>query len=398
MPTAFSQSLRSLAAERFSHALLGWLPAVVLLGGWVAWFVMARVAVYEVTGMARLEVDRAVYPVAAPLAGRVVATHLAVGREVQAGDLLVELDAEAQRLQLQEQRVRLDALTTRLTAQRKEVAAEEAARRAEQQATRATLEEAQARRREAEAALRSAEEEAEIYVRLQARGLAPQLDLLRARAEVQKRRAAVDTLRLAVNRLTSDQQTKERDRTVRLERLTREGTQLEGDINTAAVTMERLEHEIDRRRFRAVVAGRLGEAAELRIGAVVQEGDTLAAIIPPGALKVVAHFLPPDALGRLRPGQPARLRLTGFPWTQYGSVTARVASVADEARDGRLRVEFSIVPDPASLIPLQHGLPGTVEVEVARVSPATLVLHTIGKRLGTLPGAPTTGDRGGGTP
>ena len=162
MPTAFSQSLRSLAAERFSHALLGWLPAVALLGGWVAWFVMARVAVYEVTEMARLEVDRAVYPVAAPLAGRVVATHLAVGREVQAGDLLVELDAEAQRLQLQEQRARLDALTTRLTALRKEVAAEEAARRAEQQATRATLEEAQARRREAEAARRPAEEEAEI--------------------------------------------------------------------------------------------------------------------------------------------------------------------------------------------------------------------------------------------
>ena len=212
MPTAFSQSLRSLAAERFSHALLGWLPAVALLGGWVAWFVVARVAVYEVTEMARLEVDRAVYPVAAPLAGRVVATHLAVGREVQAGDLLVELDAEAQRLQLQEQRARLDALTTRLSAQRKEVAAEEEARRAEQQATRATLEEAQARRREAEVARRPAEEEAEIYARLQARGLASQLDLLRTRAEVQKRRAAVDTLRLAVNRLTSDQQTKERDR------------------------------------------------------------------------------------------------------------------------------------------------------------------------------------------
>src|SRR5262249_19890978 len=82
----------------------------------------------------------------------------------------------------------------------------------------------------------------------------------------------------------------------------------------------------------------------------------------------------------------------------YGSVTDRVASVADEARDGRLRVECSITPDPASLIPLQHGLPGAVEVEGARVSPATLVLHAVGKRLGVLPGAPTTGDRGGGLP
>jgi membrane fusion protein (multidrug efflux system) len=79
-------------------------------------------------------------------------------------------------------------------------------------------------------------------------------------------------------------------------------------------------------------------------------------------------------------------------------VAATVASVADEARDGRLRVELSITPDPASPVLLQHGLPGTVEVEVARVAPATLVLRTVGKRLGVLPGAPTAGDRGGRTP
>jgi multidrug resistance efflux pump len=96
MPTAFSQSLRSLATERFSRTLLSWLPAVVLLGGWGAWFVLARVPVYEVTQTARLEVDRAAHPVAAPVAGRVVATSLVVNREVQAGDVLVALDADAQ--------------------------------------------------------------------------------------------------------------------------------------------------------------------------------------------------------------------------------------------------------------------------------------------------------------
>jgi membrane fusion protein (multidrug efflux system) len=398
MPTAFSQTLRVLDRERFSRTLLGWLPAVVLLGGWGAWMGLARVPVYEVSQLARLEVDRAVHPLAVPLAGRVVVTHLAVGREVQAGDVLIELDADAQRLQQQEQRVRLTAMAARLTALRQEVAAEEDAGRAEQQAARAAHEEAQARRREAEVALRPAEEEAAIYARLHTRGLAPQLDLLRTSAEVQKRRAAVETLRLAVRRLDSDQQTKARDRTARLERLHREVAQLDGDRHTAAATLERLEHELDQRRIRAPVTGRLAEAADLRSGAVVREGDTLATILPPGTLKVVAHFLPPGALGRLQPGQPARLRLTGFPWTQYGSVAATVVSVADEARDGRIRVECSLLSDPASPIPLQHGLPGSVEVEVARVSPTTLVLHAVGKRLGGLPGASTAGDKAGETP
>jgi Cation efflux system protein CusB domain 1 len=95
-------------------------------------------------------------------------------------------------------------------------------------------------------------------------------------------------------------------------------------------------------------------------------------------LKIMTDFLPPAALGRIQPGQPARLRLEGFPWTQYGAVSAMVASMASEVRDGWVRVELAVRPDAASSVPLQHGLPGTVEVEVAHVSPAMLVLCTAG--------------------
>ena len=114
---------------------------------------------------------------------------------------------------------------------------------------------------------------------------------------------------------------------------------------------------------------------------MVREGDRLAAVVPRGELQVVADFLPPSALGRIRPGQPARLRLEGFPWTQYGSLAATVSRVASEVRNGRIRVELSVDSNGASPIPLQHGLPGTVEVEVERVSPATLVLRAAGKLL-----------------
>jgi membrane fusion protein (multidrug efflux system) len=377
--------MRSLAVDGFSRSLGGVLLATALLGAWGAWFLLARVAVYEVTQTARLEVDRAAYPVETPLAGRVAVTRLVVGQEVQAGEVLVELDAEAQRLQQEEQRVRLAALSAQLVARHQEVAAEEAARQGEQQAARVALDEARARHHEAEVAARAAEAEAEVYVRLQGRGLAPQLDLMRSQAELQKRRAAADTLRLAVSRLEGEQQTRERDRLVHLERLKREVVQLDGEWATAVATLERLGHEIEQRRIRAPIAGRLGEVADLRIGTVVRASDTLGAILPPSALKAVAYFPPPAALGRLQPHQPARLRLAGFPWTQYGSLAATVASVAHETRDGQIRVELSITPDLTSAIPLQHGLPGTVEVEVERLAPVTLVLRAVGKRLGTRP-------------
>lgn len=111
------------------------------------------------------------------------------------------------------------------------------------------------------------------------------------------------------------------------------------------------------------------------------EVDTLGRVGPRGGFKVIANF-PPAALGRLQPGQPARLRLHGYPWTQYGSLAATVARVEDEVQDGYVQVELAVNPDPASAIPLQDDLLGTVEVEVDRVSPATLVLRAAGQRIG----------------
>jgi multidrug resistance efflux pump len=380
----FSTARRTLDADGFRGTTLGFLLVIGLLGAWGAWFIGAQVALYAISETARLEMSQAAHPVEALVAGRVAATRLVLGQEVQGGDVLVEIEATAPHLQREEEQARLNALTPQLEALRTAIAAEEQALREARHAARVALDEARGRHREAEVAARTAEEEAELFARLQARGLPAQLDLLRSRAEAQKRRAAVDTRRLAVSRLQSDHRTQESDREGRLEGLRRDVTRLAGDTTTAAATVERLSHEIERRRLRAPTAGRLGEVAELRVGSVVREGDRLAAVVPRGDLQVVADFLPPSALGRIRPGQSARLRLEGFPWALYGSLAATVSRVASEVRNGRVRVKLSVDSDRASPIPLQHGLPGAVEVQVERVAPVTLVLRTAGKLLAKL--------------
>jgi hypothetical protein len=75
------------------------------------------------------------------------------------------------------------------------------------------------------------------------------------------------------------------------------------------------------------------------------------------------------------------MRLQGFPWTQFGSVSATVTRVASEVRDGRIRVELAINSNSAPRVHLQHGLLGTVEVQVERISPASLVLRMVGRWL-----------------
>src|SRR5258708_3095130 len=116
MPNTFSHSTRSLNADNLRRSTLWLLAVAIFLGAWIAWLALARVAVYEVTPTARLEVDRAVHPIEAPISGRIVNIQMTVGQSVQVDDLLVELDAESERLQIKEQKDRITGYSSQLRA------------------------------------------------------------------------------------------------------------------------------------------------------------------------------------------------------------------------------------------------------------------------------------------
>ena len=382
MPTPFSRTLRALEADSFRGSLVALVFVVALLGGWLAWFFLAKIARYEVTDTARLEVDQESHPVQSPVLARVVSSNLALGKEVQAGDVLVELDTNAEQLQVAEQRTQLTALASQIGSLKTQVAQLEEARAREQQTARVAIEQAGAKFREADALARSADHESHRLEKLAAEGLVPRRESDIGKMEAERLRDAADSLKLEPDRIQRDLRTRESDRQAQLDNLESQIRKLEGDRTTAAASVERLQYEVERRVIRAPISGRLGEVeATLRPGAVVNEGERLCAILPPGHLRAIAEFPPPAAFGRIRPGQPARLRLEGFPWAEYGSIAATVSTVASEIRDGKVRVELNIARSPALAVPLQHGLPGSVEVEVERATPAALTLRTAGQLI-----------------
>jgi membrane fusion protein (multidrug efflux system) len=61
-------------------------------------------------------------------------------------------------------------------------------------------------------------------------------------------------------------------------------------------------------------------------------------------------------------------------------VLATVSAVASEIRDGGVRVELTLA-GTGTRVPLQHGLPGTVEVSIERVTPAQLVFRAAGQMV-----------------
>lgn len=125
----------------------------------------------------------------------------------------------------------------------------------------------------------------------------------------------------------------------------------------------------------------MAQLGNLRPGGVIDSGHLIAQIVPAGALRVIAEFEPSTALGRVLSGQSAKVRFDGFPWTQFGTLRATAIRVASEPADGTIRVELEPDPSSAPAIPMAHGLPGEVEIEVERISPVALVLRAAGKTL-----------------
>jgi membrane fusion protein (multidrug efflux system) len=379
MSTAFSRTVRTLRADGFRPSLAGVGTVLLLLGGWSAWCLLARVTLYEVSANARLEIDRAAYAIQVPLSGRVSSVQLAIGRQVQAGDVLLELDSAPQQFDLGEERARLSALELDTAALQRQMSAEEQAQTDEQQTARAATDEARADAREAGVLSEQAAREAARLEKLKKEGLISDRDYEAGQAEARRRSAGAETHSVEVRRVDDDRRAKQSERATRTRRAAADISRLRGQQAVARSTIARLSYEIERRKVRAPIDGRIGEAAVIRAGGVVGEGEKLGTIVPDGRLLVVAQFAPPAALGRLRPGQKARLRLAGFPWMQYGAVAATVAQVSSEVRDGMVRAELAVDASQKTPIPLQHGLPGSVEVEVEKIAPARLVLRVAGQ-------------------
>ena len=380
MAVDFSRTTRSLAADGPGQALLVWLITLGLLALWLAWFLLARVQVFAVSQQARLEVEGAGRPVAVSIAGRLVSTRMRIGQQVAAGEVLAErtpsplgCDSRRNRRVWPPDPARSRPCAARSRPKRR--------RPLRPGGRRHAAREARARHVEAETTAAFAQENRRRLAELGAKGRVSEIELLRAGSEADKARAAAEALAMEAGRLDSEAQGRGHLTRADVEALRREIAMLEGEMVSIQAVIARLEEEVEQHRIRAPVAGEIGEVAPLKAGGVVNAGEVLATLIPAGELRLVADFDPATVLGRVQPGQVGELRLDAFAWTQYGAIRARVVGVGREIRNGRVRVD--LLPDVAGHadIPLQHGLPGTVEIAIERTTPALLVLRAAGRML-----------------
>jgi membrane fusion protein (multidrug efflux system) len=381
MPSKFARTTRSLANDRSPAPLLAWLLAAVLLCGWSIWFFFADVTVYETSRKARLEVIQLPHHVASSLSGRIVSTSVNIGLQVHENQVLIELNASADKLKLSEEETKLSALPPQITLMRAELASLEQARVDDMRAAQAAIDAAGARIKEADATIRFARSNESRLKRQSAVGGVAEIDALRATSEADKLNAGRDALTADLKHLEQNRQMRADEAQARIENLRRAIVSLEGDVATRRAAIARIQETIVQHIIRAPVAGRIGDAIPLYTGAYIAEGQRLFSVVPTGELMIIGDFDPASAVGRVRPGQPATMRLDGFPWAQFGSIAATVSGVATERRDGSIRVELrpATFGNPAGI--MQHGASGVIEVAVERTAPALLVFRAAGLLL-----------------
>jgi len=381
LPASFSRTTRSLANDTSRYAVVAWLIAGLILTGWLAWFFFAKITVYEISTKARLEVNQSAHPIASLVASKIISTSLSLGQEVQAGDVLVELDASSEKLRLYEEESRLQALPPQFASIQKQIAALEQAKSEDQQVSLAITQSARSRHKEAVAAAEYAKEHERRLTKMVDSGAIPLIEALRAKAELQKLSYARDALSMDIHRSELEAQTRIHQEQAEIENLKREAAKLKGELGTTRMTIARIKQNIEKHFILSPAAGQIGSVVPLQVGTYVAEGEKLGTVVPRNELRIVADFPPASVLGRIHPGQSGRMRLDGFPWAQFGTIPAKVSRVGSEIRDNQVRVEFTPEIAGKSLILMQHGLPGAIEVSIEQISPALMVLRASGQLL-----------------
>lgn len=383
MPQGFARTGSLLEADSFRGAGLKLLLAAMLSGAWIWWFTQTKVPLYEVTETARLESSDAPYKVEAEISGRLISANLRIQREVKQGDELAVLASEVQQMERSEAQTRIAGLQQNIRARQEEL---DAVRRGVESDHRTTEAEIRVTEEELRGAnLKRAHLETELArIRaLKKEGLIAAAELPRAETALAEQRATIERLHRLIEQKKEEKGRKDSERKIREQEIQTQIERDRADVANVTSTLPRAGHEIGRRVIRAPVAGIIGAAPTLQPGAFVPAGTELATILPAGGqVIIVAQYEPAAAFGRIGQEQKARMRLNGYPWAQYGFVHGEVINVAKEARAGTVRVDLAIVNPKPAAVQLDHGLPGSVEIVVDRVSPAELALRLAGNWVG----------------
>lgn len=197
------------------------------------------------------------------------------------------------------------------------------------------------------------------YVKVEDQVISDQGDLASQQKKVVELSAAVES---AQKQLDKDVRTFTADRYQDLESAASKSYDLSSQYTQADLTVK-----MDV--LRAPIDGVVQSMAVVTLGSVVQSGQTIATIEPSRAPLVVEADLPAQNAGFVKVGQTARIKVSAYPFEQYGSIPGRVLWISPTADPTS---DLSAIPIGESHQPEMPSAAPTASSQSGSSAPPTL--------------------------
>lgn len=178
-------------------------------------------------------------------------------------------------------------------------------------------------------------EEREILAKLVAKGLEPKLELVRLDRSLADAQGREETARSAIKRL----QAAVSETLARKESAIRqfksdaraEANKTMGEYRSLKEVLPSLQDKKGRTEMRSHVSGIVNRVMVNTVGGVVKPGEPIVEVVPlDEQLVLEANVLPSD-IGFVKVGQTARVKLTAYDYSIFGSMEGRVVHIAPDA-------------------------------------------------------------------
>ena len=225
------------------------------------------------------------------------------------------------------------------------------------------------------ATLQPARRELAMVRPLAARGISPQVDLLRLQKEVATLEGEEKTLVKSIERAESH-----REEVVRrvTEARTNFVTEALSELNEKQVELASVETLIGaeadrvlRTEVRSPVKGTVKQLLKTTLGGVLRPGETIMEIVPLDDTLLVEASVPPQDIAFLRPNQKAVIKMTAYDFSVYGSLIGEVERISADTiidEEGRsfyhiyVRTQQNFLEHDGEVLPIIPGMTAQVDI------------------------------------
>jgi len=222
------------------------------------------------------------------------------------------------------------------------------------------------------------EKELRVTRPLRDQGAVSEVEILRLQRQVNDLRGELEEARLAIPRAEAelaevDQRKRELDAGFRRQARA-ELNEVMAELNTLSASNVALRDRVERTQVRSPIRGVVKSLLVRTVGGVVQPGMDLVEIVPVGDSLLIEAKVKPRDIAFLRPGLPAKVKLTAYDFAIYGGLEAQVEHISADTfteengdayflvrvrtreptlvRDGK---SFSIIPGMTSEVDILVG-------------------------------------------